>query len=194
MRNKTSISLLMSAWFLLSCGSDAYNPKPKGYPRIDFPKKEYRLFKGNCPFVFEIPYYAAVGPDESGEYCWFNIDVPFLKSRIHFSYKVIDGNLNKYLEDARTLVYKHTIRASAINEREFINKEARVYARIYELEGNAASSVQFYATDSTRHFIRGALYFNAQTNVDSLRPAIEFIRQDVVRMVESLKWNEVSSD
>ena len=111
-----------------------------------------------------------------------------MKCRLHFSYKPIEGNLNSLLEDSRTLVYKHTIKASAINEQSFVDMDRRVFARIYELEGNAASSVQFYATDSLNHFIRGALYFNAKTNSDSLKPAILHIRQDVRHLIETLRW------
>ena len=176
--------------FLAIACSETYSPKPKGYPRMDFPEKKYTSFESDCPFTFEHGTYSLILRADKEHPCWINIDYPFLKSRIHLSYKEIDGNLSEYIEDARTLVYRHTIRASAINENEIADKEGRVFARIYELEGNAASSIQFYAMDSTKHFLRGALYFNAHTNVDSLRPAIDFIREDVYHLLETLEWKE----
>ncbi len=175
----------------MSCGETSYSPKPKGFPRTDFPERDYTSLQGDCPFSFEYPSYTVLsnaGPE--GESCWLNIDYPFIKGRIHFSYKKINGNLNDYLEDARTLVYRHTIKADAIIEDEYIDRQKRVYARIYQLEGNAASAIQFFAMDSTNHFVRGALYFNARTNADSLKPAIDFVREDVFHLIKSLEWKE----
>lgn len=97
-------------------------------------------------------------------------------------------DVNHYLEDARTMVYKHTVKADAINEKAFINKEKKVYGVLYDIKGNAASSVQFYLTDSVTHFLRGALYFNAEPNKDSLAPAIKFIHQDIERLIETFQW------
>ena len=186
--NRIFVALLV---VLMSCSGDGYTPKPKGYPRMAFPPQEYRQFSADCPFAFEYLTYAKVTPSKSAEHpCWLNIDYPFLKSRIHLSYKEINGNLFEYIEDSRTLVYKHTIKASAIDEMNYIDTVDHVYAKVYELSGNAASSVQFYATDSTKHFLRGALYFNAKTNADSLQPAIRFIRDDVTRFITTLRWKD----
>jgi len=175
--------------FAFSCGDNSYTPKPTAYPRTDFPEKEYETFSNDCPFEFEHGVYTQITSANSTENpCWMNIDYPFLKARIHFSYNKVDNDLNKYLEDARTLVYRHIVKADAITEDEYINKDKRVYARVYKLDGNTSSSIQFYATDSANHFVRGALYFNARTNVDSLAPAIAFIQEDIWRIVESLEW------
>ena len=183
------IPILGSMVVLFSCGEVAYSPKPTGFPRTDFPEKVYKTYSSDCPYEFDRGIYTIVtGANSAENPCWLNIDYPFLKGRIHFSYNHVENNLNKLLEDARTLVYRHTIKASAINEEGYIDKDKKVYARVYHLDGNTASSVQFYATDSTRHFVRGALYFNARTNADSLAPAIAFIEADVWRLIESLKW------
>ena len=45
---------------------------------------------------------------------------------------------------------------------------------MYDLKGNTASSLQFFVTDSTRNFLRGSLYFNAEPNKDSLAPVMDF--------------------
>ena len=191
MNKNYPVTILFLVVILFSCGPDSYTPKPKGFPRMDFPKKEYKVYKSDCAFQFEQGIYTFISNAKSAENpCWINIDYGFLNSRIHFSYKELEGDLSAHIEDARTLVYRHTIKASAINESEYLSNEKRVYARVYELEGNAASSIQFYATDSIKHFVRGALYFNTRTNSDSLRPAIDFIREDVWRLVETLEWTE----
>ena len=173
----------------MACGSGEYSPKPKAYPRIDLPSEKYQKLDSDCPFVFDYNLNSVVQfPNSIKNPCWLNIDYPFLKGRLHLSYKIIEDDLNSLLEDSRALVYKHTVKASAINESELIDSSKNVYARVYELEGNAASSVQFYATDGTKHFMRGAFYFNAKTNADSLRPAILYIRDDVRHLIETLNW------
>jgi gliding motility-associated lipoprotein GldD len=92
------------------------------------------------------------------------------------------------LEDSRELAYKHTIKAESINEKIFLKPGRNVYGMLYEIEGNTASSVQFYLTDSTKHFLRGALYFNIQPNKDSLAPVINFVKEDIKILMETFKW------
>ncbi|MCK5169644.1 MAG: gliding motility lipoprotein GldD, partial [Bacteroidales bacterium] len=113
---------------------------------------------------------------------------PDLNGKIHISYKTIDNNLNQILEDTRKLVYKHTIKADAINEKMFIKPEKKVYGILYEIEGNAASPMQFFLTDSINHYLRGALYFNVEPNKDSLAPVLDFVREDIIVLIESFEW------
>jgi len=89
---------------------------------------------------------------------------------------------------ARALAYKHTLKADAITEKVFIKPEQNVYGTVYEISGNAASSLQFFLTDSTNHYLRGALYFNAEPNKDSLAPLIDFVREDIIVLIESFEW------
>ena len=184
--------LLLTAIFAILCSAceNEYTPKPKGYLRIDLPEKSFSTYKSECPFTFDYNKNAKIVKASNENPCWLNIDYPSLKCRIHLSYKKVDDNLPQLLEDSRTLVYKHTIKASAINQKNIINMDRMVYAKIYEIEGDAASSVQFYATDSFNHFLRGALYFNAASNADSLKPAIDFVRQDIEHLVNSIQWVE----
>ena len=182
-------SIICIFTFIISCGRDYY-PKPRGYYRIDFPEKKYLKYKSNCPFNFEFPQYAKVNIDNDNysEPCWLNIDFPEYKGRIHISYKIIDNNISQYLEDSRTLAYKHTIKAEAINEKILYNDEKKVYGILYDLKGNVASSVQFFLTDSTNHFLRGALYFYVPPNKDSLAPVIDFFREDILHLIETFEW------
>lgn len=175
--------------FLFGCGEN-YTPKPRGYFRIDFPAKTYQRFDSICPFAFEFPLYGKVEKDvdKNAEPYWMNIVFKDFKSKIHLSYKPVNNNLNKFIEDAHTMAYKHTIKADAIDEKLIIDEKRKVYGLLYEIRGNAASSVQFYVTDSTRHFLRGSLYFDVVPNKDSLAPAIEFFRKDIMHLIETLQW------
>lgn len=165
-------------------------PKPRGYFRISFPEKQYRLFDTIYPFTFEYPVYGTIIKEENrqdeGE--WISVSFPAYKAKIHLSYKDVSGNLNQLTEDARNLAYKHTYKADAIDEQVFTNPSKKVFGILYDIKGNSASSVQFYVTDSGRHYLRGALYFRCQPNKDSLAPAIEFFTADVVHMIETLRW------
>jgi gliding motility-associated lipoprotein GldD len=186
-----SAVLLLIPLLVLSQGCRKhYTPKPRGYFRIDLPEKQYRTYRSACPFAFEFPIYASVIPDESkdAEPCWMNVRFEQFHATIHMSYKQIKKNLPELTEDARSFAYKHTIKADAIGELPISYPEKKVYGILYDIEGNAASSVQFFLTDSTRHFIRGALYFSVTPNADSLGPVIQFIREDIVHLTSTFQW------
>ena len=175
--------------FFSTCNHD-YTPKPRGFYRITLPDKKYTAYDPHdCPFSFEIPQYAKVLPDTNrlAEPCWMYITFPPFNAQIYLTYKTLHNDLNKYTEDAHTLVYKHTVKANGIDEKLF-NTSANVHGILYEIGGNAASAVQFYATDSIRHFLRGSLYFNCVPHSDSLAPVIDFLQKDVEHIVNSLKW------
>ncbi len=175
--------------FFFGCNSTPI-PKPRGYFRLEFPEKQYKSFDSIFPYKFYYPVYGKVIMDNQGgaEKYWINIDFPRYKARIHISYKSVNGNIDNLIEDVRTLAYKHTIKADAINEKVFSNPERKVYGILYDIKGNAASSYQFYVTDSAKHFLRGALYFNVHPNKDSLSPAIDFFGKDMRYLIESLEW------
>ncbi|OFY55918.1 MAG: gliding motility lipoprotein GldD [Bacteroidetes bacterium RBG_13_46_8] len=166
-------------------------PKPRAYFRIDFPEKEYRTFSGDCPYTFEYPVYGEITDPDAvvAEPCWYNIDFPAYKGKIHLTYKTVDNNLSVYLEDIRTLAYKHIIKADDIIDKPFYYPERHVYGMIYDIRGNTASSVSFFATDSVRNFLSGSLYFGVQPNIDSLSPVISYFKEDIVHLIETLKWN-----
>jgi gliding motility-associated lipoprotein GldD len=190
MRNAAFLILPLSVIGFASCNQD-YTPKPRGYVRITLPEKEYTPIETSCPYVFEIPTYSVFKPDirPQSDSCWFNIEYPQFKAQLYFSYKPIHGNLAQYLEDSRELTNKHISKASGIEETLVIIYERRVYGLLYTVEGNrAASPIQFHLTDSTDHFLRGALYFNVTPNNDSLAPVIDFLREDVLHLIETFNW------
>lgn len=182
------ITLLPLIW---SCGSDPI-PKPTGYYRIDLPEKNYKQIDSiPFPFSFELPQYAAVNLTRTArEPNFLNIDFRRFGARLHLSYKAIDSSAYQLIEDSRTLVYKHVVKAQDIRENLIINPEDRVYGTYYEIAGNAASGAQFYLTDSNTHFFRGALYFNVEPNYDSIAPVQEFLKEDIEQLIESFRWKD----
>lgn len=181
--------IIMPALIGISCSRNEA-PKPRGYFRIAFPEKEYKMATVPCPFAFEYPKYCLLRPDSSqgAEPCWYDLYFAPFDAVVHLSYKSVAGNLTKYTEDARTLVYKHTLKAQAISEKVVNLPDKDVFGVIYTIEGNTASAYQFYLTDSSRHFIRGALYFSTRTQIDSLRPVIRFIAPDIDHFVSTFTW------
>jgi len=187
-------ALLISA-VLFSCNSE-YAPRPRGYFKIDLPEKKYQLFdQPGYPYTFEYPVYGAIVKDSlffdqraENEY-WINVDFPQFEGRVHLSYKPIGRNkFDSLVNDAFTMSYKqHTYKASGIEPEEF--KTPNGYGGVYfTLKGNAATGNQFFVTDTVKHFLRGALYFNAVPNADSLAPVNKFLRQDVEHMINTLRW------
>jgi len=185
--------LLIAGSLWAGCQSNQNStPKPRGYFRIDLPQKEYKQLDIDCPYTFEYPHYAEIlqDPSQSGNNCWIDIRFPQLNGTIHLSYKPVKGNFKTYAEDARNLAYKHTIKAETIGEQFYQDPGRNVYGLFYELKGNVASPAQFFLTDSTRHFIRGSLYFMTEPNQDSLAPVIRFVKKDMKHLMETLKWKK----
>ena len=189
-------------------------PRPYGYFRITPPDTAYMDFASfqlstfnsqpstlhsqpstlhsqlsTYPYTFALSRNAVVQPRlEPGEQYWINLYYPAFDATIHCSYKPVQGNLRELTDDALEFVYRNASHASAIPEREYNHPEARVYGVLFDLEGNTASSCQFFLTDSTRHFFRASVYCNCPPNADSLAPVYNYLRTDVIRMVESFEW------
>lgn len=191
--NRISFFLLFWVFAFTACTSETVNtPKPRGYFRIDFPEKKYQTFNGNCPFSFEYPVYANISVDQerNAQPCWNNLNFPQFNAKLHLTYYDVfsEKAYNEMTEGARALAMKHTVKANAIDQK-FINyPNKKVYGVYYAIEGNTASSVQFFLTDSAKHYFRGALYFNERPQYDSLQPVIKFIKKDIDKMIETFKW------
>ena len=181
---------------LAGCNSN-YTFKKRGYFKIDFPKKEYRLFEQpGYPYSFEYPVYANVVKDstffgdETENPWWVNIDVPGLGGRVYISYKEI-GEKNKFdtlVSHAFKLTYmKHSDIASGRDD-SLMRTANGAEGYFFKLYGNTATANQFFLTDSTRHFLRGALYFDAAPNEDSLSIVNDFLKQDMFHLIKTLKW------
>ena len=191
-----SLLLLLCTLFLPSCHGD-YSPKQKAYPRVIFPERKYELYDPKeCPFKFEKPVYAQVGRDTTyfgnklrSDQCWLNVYFPSLNGVVNLTYKDINDTmkLERLVEDAHKMAFKHTKKANYIDEIK-IDNEHGVGGILYDLGGDAASNVQFFLTDSNRHFIRGALYFYSPPNTDSMAPVLDFVKADVKQMLKTFEW------
>ena len=195
-RSSTVIILLLIGMIGIlvapSCSND-FTPKPRGYFRIALPEKKYILLDSVYPYKFEYPAYARITNDPLSplEKNWINIEMPVFHGRIHISYKsLVDKNLLvKYTEDTRTLALKHMAKASGIRNIAINDPARKMYGLVYEINGmGAASPYQFYLTDSTRHFLRGSLYFDVVPNNDSLAPVIDFVKSDIQHLFETINW------
>lgn len=183
--------LLAALLLLVSCGQSPV-PKPRAFFRIDLPEKEYREFDTIFPYSFEYPVYAEIitEPSSQQEPWWLNIEVPQFKASIHLSYKSVDNNLGQYLDDTHKMLTRHIAKATGIREDMVMNERNNVFGIVYHIRGaGVASTCQFYVTDSTQHFLRGALYFNVVPNNDSLAPVIDFLKEDIEHLVSTLRWN-----
>ena len=182
---KFTYILLLLANMVISC-TDKYSPKPLGYFRIEFPEKAYKYFESNCSFNFLLALDSKIVKEKND--CWHNIYYPIHNATIHLTYKELNANLNSFIEESHKLAYEHSVKSDGIIEKEYSNDESRVYGILYDIHGNSASNLQFFATDSASHFLRGSLYFNTIPNSDSLQPIKQHIKEDLQVLIESLKW------
>ena len=181
------------ALFFTACnGNHDYSPKPRGYYRIVFPKKEYQEYDAGCPFTFMYPKYAVIEPDKSADAkpCWLNMQFPQFNGTLHLSYQPITSKkeYDELIEDSRTFAFKHTVKATSIDQGLIRIPERNLYGIYYTIDGNAASSAQFFLTDSVHNYIRGALYFNTEPRLDSIQPVLDFVKKDVNMMIKTFRW------
>ena len=191
--NSVLLCLVIIVVLLAAC-EKSYTPKPVGYNRLVLPEQSYRTFPDTLPYSFEYSKYAQLLDDTSriSERFWVEIYYPDLKANVHLTYKKINGNkqlLKEYLDDAYTLTAKHQIKAHAIDEA-IVTTPSGKTAVIAELEGEVPSQFQFTMTDSTQNFLRGALYFNTRVQNDSLAPAIDFMKKEIMHMINTLEWKK----
>jgi gliding motility-associated lipoprotein GldD len=190
----TALVGIMVVLGIVSCNSD-YTLKQRGYYKIDFPEREYTVYnQPGTPYTFEYPVYGKVVKDTSffdarpeNDY-WINIDFPQFYGKIYISYKEVrKNNFDSLVADAFKMTYKHTTKATEI--RDSLMKTPKGLTGIFfQVGGNAATAKQFFVTDSVKHFLRGALYFDASPNSDSLEVVNNFLEQDMKHLINTLQW------
>lgn len=175
-----------------ACQNHDYSPKPKAYYRISYPDKSYQPLLAPVPFRFDYPTYATLEKDVSrdAQKYWYNLHFKEFNGFLHLTYYDFTGKkeYDEMVEDARKLAFKHTIKASAIDQKLINYPDRKVYGIYYAIDGNTASSVQFFLTDSTKNYFRGALYFNERPNYDSIAPVINFIKKDIDTLISTFRW------
>ncbi|MCB9202331.1 MAG: gliding motility lipoprotein GldD [Flavobacteriales bacterium] len=185
--SKSYLFFFLISFILFSCEGDTL-PKPQGNLRLEYPKATYQETNFPCPFSFKKSKLAIITPRK--EKCWFTISYPKMKANIHVTYLPVNNNIENLIKESQKLVYEHTIRASAIKPKQFLYPEKKVYGNLYELAGESASNIHFYLTDSTNHFLEANVYFNVRPNPDSLAPAVKYISNDVLTLIDSFEWKK----
>lgn len=192
---RINLLLVFCIFSLFSCSENSeqhYIPKPKGFNRIVLPKHQYVTIADIYPYRFEVSKIAKVLPDtfKTAGKDWIFINYPSLQANIQITYKPLNGNhkfLKQFIDDSYKLAAKHQIRASSIQESKVLSNTGKT-ALIFKIEGDVPSPYQFYTTDSTSHFLRGAIYFTTAVKNDSLAPVIDYIQQDMIQLLNTLEW------
>ena len=180
------ILFILISLIFVSCNTNIL-PKPKAYLSLEYPKKEYTKLSLERPYSFEVLKNTTLVDDKNN---WLKINYPNLKASIDITYRPVENNLNELLAEAEKLVFKHAVKAEQIIPKDFVNPKRRVFGSLYEITGNAASQLQFHVTDSTNNFIKGSLYFYVTPNYDSILPAVSYIKEDILRLIETLEWKK----
>jgi len=191
------LTVIITTFVMISCDNNKLGiPKPRTYPRVDFPQKEYTLFDPvNCSFQFEVPVYSEVRNDRSyfknkaPNDCWYNILFKKFNGNLYLTYYPITNkkDFDKLINDSFTLVSKHDIKASGRKEIKIHNRH-NASGILFNIEGDVASQTQFFITDSTSNFIRGSLYFRNKVNNDSMKIIQDFIDEDIHHLIETFSW------
>ncbi len=182
-------ALLLAPLLLMACGDEPV-PKPKGWPRLDLPPQAYSGWQQEgAPFTAELPTYARMAErNAEGAARWYDLRFAGQRATMHLTYSPVQGNLPQLIDDAHAFKRKHELKATRIRSERAQHPEHRVYGTLFDVEGDAASPFVFYLTDSTNHFLYGALYFDARPNADSLAPVTARLRADMRHLAATLRW------
>jgi gliding motility-associated lipoprotein GldD len=186
-KNIGFLLIVAISFVAVSCKDDAI-PKPKGHLRLDYPTAKYKSFamsSASCGYEFDVNEFSKI--KTKGD-CSMEIQYPKMKATVYLNYKTVNNNIEELLRDAQKLTYEHVIKADDIAEQPFVNPAHKAYGMFYQVGGNAATNAQFYVTDSTRHFLVGSVYFYAKPNYDSILPAAAYIKNDMRKIMETVKW------
>lgn len=192
-RTANLLLLLAASLALVSCGDDP-TPKPRGYFRLDLPEEAYLPWSGACPFSAEVPTYARMldrpgtTPASVDTACFTGMYFPGQRGSVYFTYRHVRGDLGELIRDAHSFKDKHEVKAVKIRTEQVLRDSARVYGDLFVVEGDVASPMVFYLTDSTTHFLYGSLYFDARPNADSLAPVTDRVRDDIRHFARTLRW------
>ena len=207
------VSLTMALLPLTEGCNSGYTSKKRGYFKIDLPQRHYIKFDTpGFPYTFEYPSYARIIKDSTyfenttDNPYWINVDFPTFRGKIFISFKMIGGKsvykvktpsgykdsvgintLDRMVNDSYKLTYKNDIKAYSIED-SLMHTPNHITGVFFKLTGSVATAKQFFLTDSTKHFIRGALYFDATPNEDSLKIVNDFLQQDMYHMINTLQW------
>lgn len=178
--------LVLMLILVVSCEKESV-PKPKAYLSLNYPTVPYKKLEVKRPYIFDVSTNATVKKLPKN---WLKVAYPSLKASIDITYRPVNNNLKELLIEAEKLVFEHAIKADQISSNNFENTKNNVYGTLYDIAGNSASQVQFHVTDSTNHFLKASLFFKTKPNYDSILPAVDYLKKDMVRIMESLQWQK----
>ncbi len=170
---------------MFSCAEEA-QPKPSGELRLEYPQAKYQKYSSPCGFSFEYSDFAKIVNAKNN--CWYYIEYPQMKAKVFLTYFPVKNDFNLHVKESEKMVYEHTIKASSIDTKSFTYPERNVFGNFYELNGPTASNLQFFVTDSTRHYVTANLYFNSRPKPDSLAPAVAYIKKDLQHLIDTFEW------
>ena len=183
------VFFLIIIFFLIGCKEEIFVPKPKAFLNLKYPSPVYKKNNFNLPFTFDLNNVAEIinlNKDRNN----FNMEINYkiLNASLYLSYYRINKNFKDLVNQTEFILSNHTKIAQKVSEKQFISKEKRVFGSLYELTGPVASTAQFFVTDSINHFLTGSLFFKIKPNYDSILPAANYAKKDIIRLMESLKW------
>lgn len=167
-------------------------PKPMGYFRIDLPEHHYQKMDTTLPFTFERSTYSqvAIKPQKDGA-CWIDVSYPSMSASFKFTYVPVPriDSLRGLMMREENMVKFHYQKADDVEYSIVRDPQAHLWGQIYDIAGKeVATPLIFWLTDSTRHFLRGTLYFDFAPNNDSLQPVIDYLREDAMHLVSTFEW------
>ncbi|MBP5710636.1 MAG: hypothetical protein J6W84_06635 [Bacteroidales bacterium] len=165
-------------------------PKPVGYFRIEVPPHSYRTLDTLLPFSFDYSDYASCSFENKGDNTvWLFLKYPAFNADIDITYMPLRNDLHEKVLAEDKLISNHYQIADDVEYSIINDPESRLFGQIYDIKGKSvACPLSFWMTDSTSHYFRGALYFNHAPNNDSLQPVIDYIREDVLQLIETFQW------
>lgn len=187
---RTIFSVLVLCMFISGCQHEPASPKPRAYPRIEYPARAYVHYaEGECPFTFQYPDYAEI--KKKDEKCWFDLFMPAFDARLHCTYVPVTdrAKFDDLIGDTYAIADRINARANYMEETPLTNAQG-VHGMTLTWTGPAASTLHFFLTDTTQHFFTAALYFDSKVNPDSLQPIAQFIRQDITHMISTFEWKK----
>ena len=194
MNPRLIVQVLMIIFMLSSCSDDQPVPKPSTYLRMNLPEHSYRDFKSDCPYSMKLSnlYFPSATEQPQSNYCVQEIDLGPLNGKLFMYYLKLPSkdSLAEIINFANDKVDEHKIKADKINFEQIIQPKKRVFGTFFELKGNVATNFQFYLTDSSTHFVRGEVLLNCRPNYDSLRPSLEYLKTDLLELVQHFEWKK----
>lgn len=178
------IAITSLMFIMFGCGNKTA-PKPIAYPHIENTSNGYTPHRAETfPLQFDIANGTTTESNDKNN-GWINIKYPQYNATIYCTY-IKSNNLQQEIAKSRELVYVHSKHSSGISTLSYNDTTKNVSAELYAISGKVATPLQFIATDNTSYIFRGALYFNSQVNNDSVAPVVEYLKNDIIQIIETL--------